>query len=88
MRKIKIHATDTMKVVDVDQSQVHADTIGFLEDQHKTYADQVLTEHLLDIEGAVDNEELSKESKRVRSEIKELHKIAGSVGAAYVRFVN
>lgn len=83
-----------MKVIDIHFKEVSDETRRYLNIRHATYRDQVLEEHLINVNEAVDL--LSKFSRRKRpwdevsemiiNEINELYKLAAENDAAYVRF--
>lgn len=74
---------DIMMVIDIDRSVVTEELFEYLLDNHVTYRDQVIKEHLINI-----NDALDECPSRFRVAIRTLNKIADNQKAAYIRFVN
>jgi hypothetical protein len=85
-----IQIDNVLKIVDIQKNQVSEDTFKYLSN-FITYTDNVLDEHIINIQDAIDdvNEdkpEYSPSSKTIK-EVKELQTILNDNEAGYVRFI-
>ncbi len=85
---------NVMKVIDINAKDVNIATWNYLSNFHITYRDEVLKEHLLDIQQAIDTdlraelpENMLPNLKVIEEEIRQLGVLAFDNDAAYVRFI-
>lgn len=94
----KILVDNVMKVLDVHRVGLDPNTIQFLQDNHCTYTDNVLKEHLVDVNTALDDAEKLEDDlsyikspeirKTIKREMRQLDKVAIKNDCGYVRFIN
>lgn len=90
--KRKIEAENILKIVDIGVHQISEETVDYLEKKFADWKDQVLNEHIINIESAVEsieeNTDAATELHELQiNEIKVLAELAKTNDAGYIRFV-
>lgn len=85
----KITASNVLKIVDVEHSQIKSDTLDFLRNETEpTYRDQVMKEHIYNMENIFEEyQEQPDGSPEVLAELEQLQKLCTKKNAGYVRIV-
>lgn len=85
-----IKVLNVLKCIDIDAKAVNIATWNYCNNFHITYRDNVLREHLININSALEeiNEYEPKKKKEISKDLKVLNKLADAHDAAYVRFIN
>jgi hypothetical protein len=92
-----IQIDNILKIVDIQKNQVSKDTFDWLSN-YINYLDQVLKEHLINIQDAIDEAEAEGEfsdlqmdttpnAEVILKEVRELHELCKNNDAAYIRFI-
>lgn len=91
-RATKIEIENILKIVDIGVHQVSDETVDHLEQNFADWRDQILKEHIVNIESAVESIEENSDSamelhESQINEIKALAELAKANDAGYIRFV-
>lgn len=76
-----------MKVIDIDEKSLMPETVKFIENNiEPTYRDQVLKEHIYNVDSFLDEiDEESEPSKKVMEQLEAINKILADNEAGYLR---
>lgn len=85
----KITAANILKIVDVENSQLSAETKKYFQfEAAETYRDQVLKEHIYSIETLLDDyEENEDENAEILQQLEEIKSLCTKKNAGYVRII-
>lgn len=73
-----------LKVADISYNEVSDKCRSYLEYRHVTYSDTKLNEDLINIEDAIEDEELPEE---IKPEVEALKELATKYECGYIRFI-
>lgn len=89
-----IKPVNVLKVVDVNKSDVKENTIKYLFNNFITYRDEVLNEHIVNINDALEDDQpfesywVAEEVEMIKGEIEALQKLAHTLECGYIRFID